>query len=200
MQRATSCVVAAECGDPDGLEACRPAMHGAPRIDRRFPGWVLASILSFSACQPAAGPDEVTDRAFLDEEMYVLALFTPWAVRVVGTAETAPGDRFLDVACGTGVVGREARRRLGRADQIVRLDISPGMLVVARRIASEITWQLGDAQALPFADAGATGVRITTDEEPASRPPEHPVLVEFARGNPDLSRPFERESRLLAGR
>ena len=44
-----------------------------------------------------------------------------------------PGDRLLDVACGTGLVAAEAAKILGSAADITCLDPSEGMLAVARR-------------------------------------------------------------------
>jgi predicted RNA methylase len=34
------------------------------------------------------------------------SLFAPWAMRLVQSADPQPGERVLDVACGTGVVAR----------------------------------------------------------------------------------------------
>ena len=36
------------------------------------------------------------------DERFVPALFGQWGERLVGHAGLAPGDRVLDVACGTG--------------------------------------------------------------------------------------------------
>jgi len=43
-----------------------------------------------------------------------------------------PGQRLLDVACGTGLVAAEAMKILGSAEKITCLDPSEGMLAVAR--------------------------------------------------------------------
>jgi ubiquinone/menaquinone biosynthesis C-methylase UbiE len=42
------------------------------------------------------------------DEFFVPALFLPWAAEVADAAELAPGRKVLDVACGTGVLTREA--------------------------------------------------------------------------------------------
>jgi demethylmenaquinone methyltransferase/2-methoxy-6-polyprenyl-1,4-benzoquinol methylase len=44
-----------------------------------------------------------------------------------------PGQRLLDVACGTGLVATEAMKILGSAENITCLDPSEGMLTEARR-------------------------------------------------------------------
>lgn len=60
-----------------------------------------------------------------------------------------PGDRVLDVCCGTGDFAVEAERRGGR---VVGLDFSERMLERARRKSGTIEWVRGDALALPFPD------------------------------------------------
>ncbi len=58
---------------------------------------------------------------------------------------------MLDVACGTGVLTREAARRAGPEGAVTGLDLSPEMLEVAERLSPELRWQQGSADALPFA-------------------------------------------------
>jgi SAM-dependent methyltransferase len=96
---------------------------------------------------------QVTDDAVvLYERSFVPALFGQSAVMLVDAAEIGRGDRVLDVGCGTGVVAREAAKRLGPEGRVIGLDLNPRMLEVARRIAPEIEWQQGDASDLPFDD------------------------------------------------
>jgi SAM-dependent methyltransferase len=56
----------------------------------------------------------------------------------------------LDVACGTGVLAREALPRVGEEGSVTGVDLGPAMLVVAERITPEVTWRQGDAADLPF--------------------------------------------------
>jgi ubiquinone/menaquinone biosynthesis C-methylase UbiE len=86
------------------------------------------------------------------EQSLVGPLFRPFAEVAVETMELSPGDRVLDVACGTGIVARVAKERLGDAGQIVGIDVSPGMLAVARDAAPAIDWREGKADALPIRD------------------------------------------------
>lgn len=86
------------------------------------------------------------------EEYFVPGLFQDWAVRVADDARLGPGQRVLDVACGTGVLAREAATRVGPDGAVTGLDPSPGMLSVAARLAPEVQWQQGTAEALPFPD------------------------------------------------
>jgi ubiquinone/menaquinone biosynthesis C-methylase UbiE len=82
------------------------------------------------------------------------ALTTPTAARLVRFAHIQPGQRVLDVGCGTGVVAITAAR-LGA--QVSALDLTPELLVRARENATiagvKIDWHEGDAEQLPFGDA-----------------------------------------------
>ena len=62
------------------------------------------------------------------ERCLVGPLFRPWAEAILDDVGLAPGDRVLDVACGTGIVARLARERLGEAGRVVGIDISPAMI------------------------------------------------------------------------
>jgi SAM-dependent methyltransferase len=97
------------------------------------------------------------------------------AEHLVATADPAPGDRVLDVACGTGNVALVAARRF---TEVVGLDFAPNLLETARRRAAaegtDITFVEGDAQALPFEDASfdvvlsVFGVQFAPDQERAA--------------------------------
>ncbi len=86
------------------------------------------------------------------ETLFVPALFGQWATIVADAARIESGQRILDVACGTGVLSREAATRTGAEGYVVGLDISPGMLAVAKELAPAIQWKQGVAEALPFPD------------------------------------------------
>ena len=93
-----------------------------------------------------------TDAATVYEELFVPALFGPWAEVVAGEADLRPGDWVLDVACGTGVLARAAAKRVA-GGSVVGLDASEGMLAVAARTSPDIEWREGLAESLPFDDA-----------------------------------------------
>jgi demethylmenaquinone methyltransferase/2-methoxy-6-polyprenyl-1,4-benzoquinol methylase len=69
--------------------------------------------------------------------------------RLAAEAVVRPGDRVLDVACGTGDLAVADARAGGR---VTGLDFSAEMLERARRKAPRLEWVRGDALALPFAD------------------------------------------------
>lgn len=85
------------------------------------------------------------------EASFVPAIFAEWAPRILDAAGVGPGDRVLDVACGTGIVARGAVDRVGAAGEVVGLDRNEAMLTVARRVAPDLTWRLGSAEDLPYA-------------------------------------------------
>jgi SAM-dependent methyltransferase len=86
------------------------------------------------------------------ERDFVPAIFAQWPPVMAEVAAIRAGDRVLDVACGTGVLAREAAARVGPSGRVVGLDVNPAMLSVARRLRPEIEWRQGDAAALPFED------------------------------------------------
>lgn len=84
---------------------------------------------------------------------YILA---PWATLLVDAARLTAGERVLDVACGTGVVTREAAKRVGRTGHAVGIDLNPGMIAVARSLPAgdeSIEWLERSALALGLDDA-----------------------------------------------
>ena len=92
------------------------------------------------------------------EEFFVPALFREWPPRVLDAAGVAAGQRVLDVACGTGVLARAARERVGPAGVVVGLDRNADMLAVAQRVGPGIEWREGMAERLPFADSAFDAV------------------------------------------
>lgn len=92
------------------------------------------------------------DAAGAYEALFVPALFGPWAPKVADAAGIRPGQRVLDVACGTGVLGREVASRVGSAGGVTGIDPNPGMVAVAKRIAPAVEWREGVAESLPFPD------------------------------------------------
>ncbi len=79
-----------------------------------------------------------------------------------------PGERWLDLATGTGEVALRAARA---GAYVVGLDIAPRLLEQARAKSSKIEWVEGDPQALPLEDASfdvvssSFGVILAPDPE-----------------------------------
>jgi ubiquinone/menaquinone biosynthesis C-methylase UbiE len=92
------------------------------------------------------------DSAAAYERYLVPAIFAPFARSLVELTAPAPGERVLDVACGTGVVARHAAQAVGPHGRVVGVDVNPGMLAVAASLAPGIDWRQADACRLPFDD------------------------------------------------
>jgi SAM-dependent methyltransferase len=86
------------------------------------------------------------------EEFFVPALIKELAAVMIDAAHIRPGDKVLDIACGTGIAARIAAQRVGSSGRVVGLDRNPGMLEVARRITTGIEWRKGNAESLPYTD------------------------------------------------
>jgi ubiquinone/menaquinone biosynthesis C-methylase UbiE len=90
--------------------------------------------------------------AELYQRHLVPAVTALWAADLADRAVLAPGERVLDVACGTGVVARVAAERVGAAGSVDAIDVNAGMLAVARSLPGAVRWHHGSALELPFAD------------------------------------------------
>ena len=65
------------------------------------------------------------------EQIVVPYLFAGWAKDMVEQMDLNAGERVLDVACGTGIVARNAAEKVGTSGMVTGLDLNPGMLAVA---------------------------------------------------------------------
>jgi len=124
-----------------------------------------------------------------------------WRRELVRAAEVTPGERVLDIACGTGDVVR-AFERFSRAGRVVGADFAARMLDRARnRSGPVVSWCRADALQLPFADAVfdvvscAFGVRNFQDLHRGLceihrvlKPGGRLVILEFARPRNGLVR------------
>lgn len=147
----------------------------------------------------------------LYERALVGPLFRPWAELVIEDVGLAPGQRVLDVACGTGIVARLARPRVGASGKVVGIDASAAMLAVARKVAADIDWREGDAAALPLGDdekfdvvVCQQGLQFFSDRAGAVRQMHRALApsgtVAVSTWRPDEETPFVRELRRIAER
>jgi len=67
-----------------------------------------------------------------------------------------PGEKVLDVGCGTGGVTIPVKIRVGKTGEVAGIDPAPEMIALARQKASraglEIDFRLGVIESLPFSD------------------------------------------------
>jgi SAM-dependent methyltransferase len=96
------------------------------------------------------------------------------------TVEVSPGERVLDVGCGSGNTTIAAARRF---TEVVGVDYVPALLERGRRRAAaeqlQVEFREGDAEALPFPDAGFDVVLSTFGAMFA--PDQHKAAAELLR-------------------
>jgi demethylmenaquinone methyltransferase / 2-methoxy-6-polyprenyl-1,4-benzoquinol methylase len=87
-----------------------------------------------------------------------------WRERAANRAELGPGDRALDVCCGTGDLALELAGRVEPGGEVVGCDFSEPMLELARAKAGErgaaVRFEWADALALPYDDAAFDAVTV----------------------------------------
>ena len=97
-------------------------------------------------------PRELVEAARGYESLFVPALFERWTKHVTDGADIPKGSQVLDVACGTGVLAREALSRTGPNGRVVGVDPAPGMIEAANEIEPRIDWVLCGAEDLELGD------------------------------------------------
>ena len=130
--------------------------------------------------QPTEAPAEIYDRHM------VPAMLASWVPALLDLVALKPGERVLDVACGTGVVARQAVLQVGAGGYVVGLDFNSDMLALARVRGPAVEWREGNAMALPFATSAfdvvvcQQGVQFFPDSGKSLRE-AHRVLVPGGR-------------------
>ncbi len=102
----------------------------------------------FFAAYGGSGPENY-------QRFFVPAIGGPLANDLMEVAALRPGERVLDVACGTGAVTRLAAERVGPAGTVTGLDLNPGMLAVARSATPpgiSVEWHEASAESMPLPD------------------------------------------------
>jgi ubiquinone/menaquinone biosynthesis C-methylase UbiE len=143
------------------------------------------------------------------ERQLVAPLFRPFAELTLDELKVAPGDRALDIACGTGIVARLAIERQRGKGHVVGVDISKDMLAVARATEPRIDWREGNAEALPLREGERFDV-VTCQQGPqffADKPKAADEMrralakggrIALAAWRSDEENPFLRELRQTA--
>ncbi len=71
-------------------------------------------------------------------------------------ARIRPGDRVLEIGCGTGSLTLAAKEQAGTAGEVTGIDIAPEMIAKARQKAArkgtDVSFREGSIAAIPFPD------------------------------------------------
>ena len=145
------------------------------------------------------------------ERWLVGPLFRPWAELTLDEVQLSAGDRVLDIACGTGIVARLAKERLNNSGRVVGVDLSADMLAVAKTVAPEIDWRVGNAGSLPLKEGEQfdvvvchQGLQFFPDKAQALVQMRHALAddgrLAVATWRSDDDIPFFRELRRIAER
>ena len=147
---------------------------------------------------PAHVAEQYRDSARFDARVRIYELYDTsresWLRWLFAQLRLAPGERVLELGCGTGNLWRENAQRVPERASLVLSDLSPGMLEQARtRLAGlplEFELVEADAQYLPFDDA-------SFDVVIASHMLYH--VPDRARALGEVRRVLRRGGRLIAG-
>lgn len=87
-------------------------------------------------------------------ELFVLH-YEPMLEHLISRLQPRPGERWLDVASGTGALAERAARA---GAEVTGVDLAPALVETARQRAAEagltIAYEVGDAERLSYRDAG----------------------------------------------
>lgn len=130
------------------------------------------------------------------ERYFVPAIGAPLAADLLEAAALKPGERVLDVACGTGIVIRLAAEKLGGSGRLAGSDVNPEMLETARSVTAgmPIEWHQANAESLPHADRSFDAVLCQMalqfmSDRPAALREMHRVLAPGGRAVLNLPGP-----------
>src|SRR5579863_2621992 len=103
----------------------------------------------------------------------------------IDLAGLQPGERALDVGCGTGSLAIAAKRRVGPTGTVCGIDASPEMIArarkKARRNAVEVSFENALVEKLPFADGTFDAVLSTLMLHHLGRKSRQQCLCEIRR-------------------
>jgi ubiquinone/menaquinone biosynthesis C-methylase UbiE len=102
--------------------------------------------------------EQVGSAAELYDATFVPSIAVPASQRLFELADLEPGERVLDLACGTGIAARLAASAVGSSGSVVGVDVSPDMIEVARSrptpAGAAVEWHVADAAQLPLPSDG----------------------------------------------
>ena len=152
--------------------------------------------------------DSVASRYDVMNDLMSMGMHRAWKAYTVGVANVRPGDRVLDIAGGTGDLGKPFARQAGPTGEVWLTDINESMLRVGRdRLLNKgllTPTLLCDAEKLPFPDnyfdrvSVAFGLRNMTHKELALaemrrvlKPGGKLLVLEFSKVAAPLQKPYD---------
>jgi demethylmenaquinone methyltransferase/2-methoxy-6-polyprenyl-1,4-benzoquinol methylase len=100
--------------------------------------------------------DRIARRYELLNTLMTGGLHRVWNRKSVRATGVRPGDRALDLACGTGSLTRDLAKEVGPDGYVLGIDFSKEMLKAAnRRPATNVEYRLGDATNLESVESGS---------------------------------------------
>ncbi|HZY57825.1 MAG TPA: class I SAM-dependent methyltransferase, partial [Rubrobacteraceae bacterium] len=149
--------------------------------------------------------DRIASRYELLNTLMTAGLHRVWNKKAVEATGLRPGERALDLACGTGSLTRDLARRVGKEGYVLGVDFSREMLRAAeKRPVPGVEYRLGDATNLVGVESDsfdaatiAYGARnipdldaLFTEMARAVRPKGRVVCLEIAQPEGRLSATF----------
>jgi demethylmenaquinone methyltransferase / 2-methoxy-6-polyprenyl-1,4-benzoquinol methylase len=111
--------------------------------------------------------DHVARRYDLMNDLMSGGIHRRWKAQLIDRLKPRPGETLLDLAGGTGDIARRFLGRAGKDGRVIICDINAAMVEAGRDraiddgILAGITWVVGDAEQLPFADASVDACTIS---------------------------------------
>ena len=100
--------------------------------------------------------DRIARRYELLNTLMTAGLHRVWNRKAARATGLRPGDRALDLACGTGSLTRDLAKEVGPHGYVLGIDFSKEMLKAAKgRPATNIEYRLGDATNLEGVETGS---------------------------------------------
>lgn len=99
--------------------------------------------------------DKIAPRYDLMNRLMTAGLDQRWRVQALDAIALGPGDRLVDIACGTGDLSELARTR---GAQVIGMDFAREMLRGADRRGIDAGFVQADVAALPLADGAVTAI------------------------------------------
>jgi ubiquinone/menaquinone biosynthesis C-methylase UbiE len=146
----------------------------------------------------------VFDRAAATYDQVGVDFFQPIAARLVEALAPQPGERVLDVGCGSGAALLPLARAVGPTGSVAGIDLAPAMVEVARTAAEQaglvVDVRVGDAQepdlpATSFDVVGSSLVLFFLPEPPSALRRWRELLVPGGRLGVSTFGPYTSEFR-----